>query len=60
MVMVESALEIALSKMRALKEYSMFDEVVHVQVARSYPIAEGIMLKPIDPVFIITGGCFTC
>ncbi len=46
--------------MKTLQKYDMFDEIVHVQVSHSYPIAEGIMFKPIDPVFIITGGCLVC
>lgn len=53
-------LETVHTAVNAMREYSMLDEVVHVQVSRSYPIGEGIMFKPIDPVFIITGGCFTC
>jgi precorrin-6B methylase 2 len=35
----------------------MFHEVTLVQVSKSMPLAGGFMLKPLDPVFIITGGC---
>lgn len=44
--------------LETLKQYDMFDEIVHVQVSRSHSIGDGLMLRPIDPVFIITGGCF--
>ncbi|HOL40918.1 MAG TPA: cobalt-precorrin-6Y C(15)-methyltransferase [Methanospirillum sp.] len=39
-----------------LQEYDMFDEVTLVQVSKSVPLAGGYMLKPLDPVYIITGG----
>ncbi|NYT05172.1 MAG: precorrin-6Y C5,15-methyltransferase (decarboxylating) subunit CbiT [Methanomicrobiales archaeon] len=40
---------------RAMQDLGMFREVVHVQVARSYPLAGSIALKPINPVYIIVG-----
>lgn len=40
-----------------LQEYDMFHEVTLVQVSKSMPLAGRFMLKPLDPVFIITGGC---
>ncbi len=40
-----------------LQEFDMFDEVTLVQVSKSVPLAGGYMLKPLDPVYIITGGC---
>lgn len=43
-----------------LTEHGMFREVIHVQVSKSVPIAGGIMLKPIDPVYIIHGGAASC
>lgn len=39
-----------------MKQLGIFKEAIHVQVSRSYPIAGSIMLKPIDPVYIIVGG----
>jgi cobalt-precorrin-6B (C15)-methyltransferase len=41
----------------AMQELSMFSEVVHVSVSRSAPLAGGLLLKPLDPVYIIVGGC---
>jgi cobalt-precorrin-6B (C15)-methyltransferase len=39
-----------------LQEFDMFHDVTLVQVSKSMPLAGGFMLKPLDPVFIITGG----
>ncbi|MDD1724457.1 MAG: methyltransferase domain-containing protein, partial [Methanospirillum sp.] len=44
----------------SLTGYGMFREVIHVQVSKSVLIAGGIMLKPIDPVYIIHGGASSC
>jgi cobalt-precorrin-6B (C15)-methyltransferase len=41
----------------AMQQLSMFQEVVQVMVARSSPLKDGIMFRPLDPVFIIVGGC---
>jgi cobalt-precorrin-6B (C15)-methyltransferase len=41
----------------AMQEISMFREVIHVSVSRSAPLAGGLMLRPLDPVYIIVGGC---
>lgn len=40
-----------------MQELSMFREVVQVSVSRSAPLAGGLMLRPLDPVYIIVGGC---
>jgi cobalt-precorrin-6B (C15)-methyltransferase len=40
-----------------MQEFSMFREVVHVAVSRTVPLAGGLMFRPIDPVYIIIGGC---
>jgi cobalt-precorrin-6B (C15)-methyltransferase len=40
-----------------MQQHSMFREVVQVMVARSSPLGDGIMFRPLDPVFIIVGGC---
>ena len=42
----------AVEKFRAL---GFAVEVAHVQVSRSKPLAGGLMLEPINPVYIITG-----
>ncbi len=42
-----------------LQQYEIFHEVTLVQVSKSTPLAGGFMLKPLDPVFIITGG-YSC
>jgi cobalt-precorrin-6B (C15)-methyltransferase len=41
----------------AMQQLSMFQEVVQVMIARSSPLGDGIMFRPLDPVFIIVGGC---
>jgi len=40
-----------------MQELSMFREVIHVSVSRSTPLGGGLMLRPLDPVYIIVGGC---
>ncbi len=40
----------------AMQQVSIFREVVQVMVARSAPLGNGIMFRPLDPVFIIVGG----
>ena len=50
-------LETLMTAVNTLKELNMFQEVVQVQVSKSIPLAGGLMLKPLDPVFIIHGGC---
>jgi cobalt-precorrin-6B (C15)-methyltransferase len=40
-----------------MQELSMFSEVVHVCVSRSSPLAGGLIFRPLDPVYIIVGGC---
>lgn len=39
-----------------MQDLGIFREVVHVAVSRSSPLAGGLMLRPLDPVFIIVGG----
>ena len=43
-----------------MQQLGIFDEVVQVQVSRSYDIAGSIMFKPIDPVYIIVGKAGLC
>jgi cobalt-precorrin-6B (C15)-methyltransferase len=43
-----------------MKQLGIFHEVVQVQVARSHEIAESIMFRPIDPVYIIVGKVDQC
>jgi cobalt-precorrin-6B (C15)-methyltransferase len=40
-----------------MQELSIFKEVIHVSVSRSTPLGGGLMLRPLDPVYIIVGGC---
>jgi len=40
-----------------MQELTIFKEVLHVSVSRSSPLAGGLMLRPLDPVYIIVGGC---
>ena len=39
-----------------MQDLGIFSEVVQVMVARSYPLAGGLMFRPLDPVWIIVGG----
>ena len=41
----------------AMQQFSMFREVVQVMVSRSYTLSGSVMFRPLDPVFIIVGGC---
>jgi cobalt-precorrin-6B (C15)-methyltransferase len=43
-----------------MQQLGIFHEVTQVQVARSYQIAESIMFKPIDPVYVIVGKGTAC
>ncbi len=38
-----------------MQELEIFREVVHVQISKSYELADGIAFKPINPVYIIVG-----
>ena len=49
-------LDTAYNAVRFLQEFNMFYEIIHIQVSKSKPIAGGLMLKPIDPVYLIHGG----
>lgn len=40
---------------KKMKDLGIFREVVHIQVSRSYELAGDIMLKPVNPVYIIVG-----
>lgn len=51
-VMVET-LQSAIASMQRL---GIFVEAVHLQVSRSAGIADGVMFKPINPVYIVVGG----
>jgi cobalt-precorrin-6B (C15)-methyltransferase len=42
------------------RRYGIFKEVILAHISRSYPISSDIMLKPLDPVFIIHGGTTSC
>jgi cobalt-precorrin-6B (C15)-methyltransferase len=44
----------------SMQNLGLLCEVVHVQVARSHEISGSIMLKPIDPVYIIVGQGAAC
>jgi cobalt-precorrin-6B (C15)-methyltransferase len=44
----------------ALQDLGLFQEVVHLQVSRSHPIAGSLMFKPLDPVYVIVGRGTAC
>jgi cobalt-precorrin-6B (C15)-methyltransferase len=43
-----------------MQDLKIFQDLVHLQAARSSAIGGSIMLKPIDPVYIITGSGAAC
>jgi cobalt-precorrin-6B (C15)-methyltransferase len=43
-----------------MEQLGIFEEALHLQVGKSHPLAGGIMFKPLDPVYIIVGGCAPC
>jgi cobalt-precorrin-6B (C15)-methyltransferase len=45
---------------KTLKKLNLFTEVVQVQVSRSHEIAGSIMLRPIDPVWVIVARGAAC
>jgi cobalt-precorrin-6B (C15)-methyltransferase len=44
----------------AMRDAGIFEDVVLVQVSRSQPLAGDIMFRPLDPVYLITGGARKC
>ena len=48
-------IETVVRTIEAIKRLGIFDEVVHVSVSRSAPIAGETMFKPENPVYIIVG-----
>jgi cobalt-precorrin-6B (C15)-methyltransferase len=38
-----------------MQDMGIFEEAVHVQVAKSYPLAGDVAFKPLNPVYIIVG-----
>lgn len=57
-VVVNAVLLSTLSEaVSVMQQLSMFREAVQVTVSRSSSLAGSIMFKPLDPVFIIVGGC---
>lgn len=48
-------IETVVRTIEAMKKLGIFDEVVHISVSRSAPIAGETMFKPENPVYIIVG-----
>ncbi len=48
-------IETVVRTIEAMKKLGIFDEVVHVAVSRSAPIAGETMFKPENPVYIVVG-----
>lgn len=60
-IVVNAVLLSTLNKVvSSMQELGIFREVVHMQVARSKMIAGSIMLRPVDPVYIIVGEGNAC
>lgn len=45
---------------RLMQDLGIFQEAVHIQVARSKAISGSIMFRPIDPVYMICGSGTAC
>jgi cobalt-precorrin-6B (C15)-methyltransferase len=57
-VVVNAVLLSTLSEaVSVMQQLSIFREVVQVMVSRSSPLSGSVMFRPLDPVFIIVGGC---
>jgi len=41
---------------RSMQRLGIFEEAVHLQVSRTSAIADGVMFKPSNPVYVIVGG----
>jgi cobalt-precorrin-6B (C15)-methyltransferase len=48
-------IQTASTVIRTMQDMEFFEEAVHVQVAKSYPLADDIAFKPMNPVYIIVG-----
>lgn len=48
-------LETMQTAVAVMKRLGIFEEIVHVQVAKSRSLAGGMMLRPANPVFVIVG-----
>lgn len=48
-------IETVVRTIEAMKKLEIFDEVIHISVSRSAPIAGETMFKPENPVYIIVG-----
>jgi cobalt-precorrin-6B (C15)-methyltransferase len=48
-------IETVVRTIEAMKRFGIFDEVVHVSISRSAPIAGETMFKPENPVYIVVG-----
>jgi cobalt-precorrin-6B (C15)-methyltransferase len=55
-VLLETA-ALAITEMRAR---GIFSGAIHIQVSRSYDLLGKTMFKPINPIYIIVGGCSRC
>lgn len=56
MVISAVLLETLNTAIKTLQEHGMFREVIHIQVSKSTPLAGGLMMRPLDPVYLIIGG----
>lgn len=53
-------LETAYRAMQEMKRLGIYREATHVSVSRSHPLGRGTIFRPLDPVYIISGGCREC
>lgn len=55
-VVVNAArIDVAVKVAEKMKELGIFEEIVVVNVAKSYELAGGLAFKPLNPVFVVCG-----
>jgi len=50
-------IEVASMAIELMKVFGIFKEALVINVAKSYELAGGIAFKPLNPVFMVVGGC---
>ncbi len=50
-------MEIALKAMEKMKSMGIFEEMLIINISKSYELAGGTAFKPLNPVFMVLGRC---
>jgi cobalt-precorrin-6B (C15)-methyltransferase len=56
-VLNAARIEVASMAITVMKNLEIFKEALVINVAKSYDLAGGIAFKPLNPVFMVVGGC---